>query len=407
MASVAICTAVSKPNVTSVPERSLSIVFGHPDDAGTPCSPRRCATPRVSSPPMAMMASRRLSASVRTTWPGPRGWAKGLVLDVPRIVPPGGHDVPAPLGEQGHAWSSSTPRQPSKKPMASSPCIRFPVSTTARMTAFSPGQSPPPVRIPMRTIPPGDRPGPRERGRTWVRRVGRGQARRAAARARTPGETADGLAPGGTRAEIPGTTWYPAKNARRLRASQLVPARPRSSRPGGIALSPPGGHVPRTTRTCRQRRPAESGTARPRPRHRRRGRSASRDDPARTVPSRRLAARGASAHVPALLGARARPEVEVTVGADATARVGPRTARRRAAPPRRSARAGSGGRLADAGSRPSAEATEIRSGRTAEGLLQGQVHPRRHRPEPVRPRKRSRRPPSRPGRRRRKGPAPT
>jgi hypothetical protein len=30
MASVAICTAVSKPNVMSVPPRSLSIVFGTP-----------------------------------------------------------------------------------------------------------------------------------------------------------------------------------------------------------------------------------------------------------------------------------------------------------------------------------------------------------------------------------------
>ena len=32
IASVATCTAVSKPNVMSVPPRSLSIVFGTPDD---------------------------------------------------------------------------------------------------------------------------------------------------------------------------------------------------------------------------------------------------------------------------------------------------------------------------------------------------------------------------------------
>ena len=38
MASVAICTAVSKPKVMSVPARSLSIVFGTPI-TGRSCSP--------------------------------------------------------------------------------------------------------------------------------------------------------------------------------------------------------------------------------------------------------------------------------------------------------------------------------------------------------------------------------
>ena len=56
MASVAICTAVWKPKVTSVPARSLSIVLGTPT-TGTPSADSRPATPSVSSPPMGMSAS--------------------------------------------------------------------------------------------------------------------------------------------------------------------------------------------------------------------------------------------------------------------------------------------------------------------------------------------------------------
>ena len=58
MASVATCTAVSKPKVTSVPPRSLSIVFGTPT-TGRPCSAcSRAAAPSVSSPPIAIRPSR-------------------------------------------------------------------------------------------------------------------------------------------------------------------------------------------------------------------------------------------------------------------------------------------------------------------------------------------------------------
>src|SRR5439155_445622 len=46
--------------------------------------------------------------------------------------------------------SSTTPRQPSVKPINSSLYTRSPLRTTARMTAFRPGQSPPPVRTPTR-----------------------------------------------------------------------------------------------------------------------------------------------------------------------------------------------------------------------------------------------------------------
>ena len=58
IASVQIETAVSKPKVTSVAERSLSIVFGTPT-TGSSCSAKsREATPSVSSPPIATRASR-------------------------------------------------------------------------------------------------------------------------------------------------------------------------------------------------------------------------------------------------------------------------------------------------------------------------------------------------------------
>ena len=56
IASVAVWTAVWKPKVTSVPERSLSIVFGTPDRRD-PHAHSWLATPRVSSPPIATRAS--------------------------------------------------------------------------------------------------------------------------------------------------------------------------------------------------------------------------------------------------------------------------------------------------------------------------------------------------------------
>ncbi len=90
IASVAICTAVSKPNVMSVPPRSLSIVFGTPI-TGRPCSPcSRAAAPSVSSPPIAISPSRlrvRMFSAIRS---GPPSCLNGLVRDERRIVPPRG-----------------------------------------------------------------------------------------------------------------------------------------------------------------------------------------------------------------------------------------------------------------------------------------------------------------------------
>ena len=64
IASVAICTAVSNPNVTSVAPRSLSIVFGTPTAHTSASLPRRFAAPSVSSPPMTISASTPSRSSV-------------------------------------------------------------------------------------------------------------------------------------------------------------------------------------------------------------------------------------------------------------------------------------------------------------------------------------------------------
>ena len=63
IASIAMLTAVSKPNVKSVPDRSLSIVLGTPTTL-TPRSASLVATPRVSSPPIAISASHAVGRKV-------------------------------------------------------------------------------------------------------------------------------------------------------------------------------------------------------------------------------------------------------------------------------------------------------------------------------------------------------
>ena len=149
MASVAICTAVSKPKVVSVALRSLSIVLGTPTTA-TPWSNRRWATPSVSSPPMATRASMPILASVAFTCSAPPSTLNGLVRDEPMMVPPWGSVARNASTSSGMEPPSITPRHPSKKPTISSPWARSPLRTTARITALSPGQSPPPVSMPTR-----------------------------------------------------------------------------------------------------------------------------------------------------------------------------------------------------------------------------------------------------------------
>ena len=65
-ASVAIETAVSNPNVMSVPAMSLSIVFGTPT-TGRPSSWSASAVRSVPSPPITMTASMPFASTVRRT----------------------------------------------------------------------------------------------------------------------------------------------------------------------------------------------------------------------------------------------------------------------------------------------------------------------------------------------------
>src|SRR5512138_112744 len=151
MASTAIWTAVSNPNVTSVPDRSLSIVLGTPTTE-TPRPKNFSATPSVSSPPIAISASIRSREIVASTFSGPPSTLNGFVRDVPRIVPPRG-SRPRVLSEfSTTAFPSIRPLQPSEKPVNSSAYVFSPLRTRARITAFNPGASPPPVRTPTRIM---------------------------------------------------------------------------------------------------------------------------------------------------------------------------------------------------------------------------------------------------------------
>src|SRR3954470_1136889 len=151
IASHATCSAVSKPKVMSVPPRSLSIVFGTPT-SGSPCSEcSRDAAPSVSSPPMTIRPSSSSSERLSAITTGPSSRLKGLVREVPRIVPPRGRMPRVDSTVSSSQAFSSGPRQPSRKPTIEWPCWSMPLRTTARITAFKPGQSPPPVSTPMRT----------------------------------------------------------------------------------------------------------------------------------------------------------------------------------------------------------------------------------------------------------------
>src|SRR5579871_1160003 len=153
MASTQICTAVLNPNVTSVADRSLSIVFGAPTTL-TPSSQSLLATPRVSSPPMAINASTPRSCNVCLHRSGPLSTLYGLVRELPRMVPPRGRMPRHTSTLSGVVRPSITPRHPSRKPTNRSSYCTSPLRTAALMTAFSPGQSPPPVRIPTRMDAP-------------------------------------------------------------------------------------------------------------------------------------------------------------------------------------------------------------------------------------------------------------
>ncbi len=139
--------------------RAQVVVDGlrHADHGRRRLSCSLAATPRVSSPPIATSASTpRLS---RFSWI--RSMPE-LAADRRRLgqrVGPGRaedraaarQDAADRLRRPATIMSpSSGPRHPSRKPMNSISCSATPVRTTARITAFRPGQSPPPVRTPTR-----------------------------------------------------------------------------------------------------------------------------------------------------------------------------------------------------------------------------------------------------------------
>src|SRR5208337_2174531 len=72
----------------------------------------------------------------------------GLVRDVPRMVPPRVRIPETESKVSGAASAVSIPLQPSFTPKTLYPSCPA-RHTTARITGLSPGQSPPPVRIPI------------------------------------------------------------------------------------------------------------------------------------------------------------------------------------------------------------------------------------------------------------------
>src|SRR5487761_1198679 len=134
------------------------MVLGTPTTL-TPSSYSLVATPSVSSPPITTSASTprpaRLSLprSTPDIPPPPASARSGFVRDEPRIVPPRGRMPRTAWTSSGTVSPSSGPRQPSRNPTNSNPYSATPLRTTARITAFRPGQSPPPVSTPTRMWP--------------------------------------------------------------------------------------------------------------------------------------------------------------------------------------------------------------------------------------------------------------
>ena len=154
IASVAICTAVWKPNVKSVAERSLSIVFGTPTTLHA-VARRACARRRACPRRRSRSARRRgRAASVAFTCAGPSSVLYGFVRDVPRIVPPRGSSPRTEPTRRSHRLARRS-RRASRGGSRRSlwPYSPSPLRTTARITALSPGQSPPPVSMPIRMEP--------------------------------------------------------------------------------------------------------------------------------------------------------------------------------------------------------------------------------------------------------------
>src|SRR5579872_3580388 len=127
-----------------------------------------------------------MCSNAACTASGPPSTRYGFVREVPMIVPPRGR-MPEIWGRPSDwKFCSIIPRQPSRTPTTSWPYAHA-RRATARMTALRPGQSPPPVRTPMRTGLVYERPRPAVRvradpvpARAAFRRPDRGRALRGA-----------------------------------------------------------------------------------------------------------------------------------------------------------------------------------------------------------------------------------
>ena len=157
IASVANATAVSNPKQFVVPTMSLSIVFGTPM-MGIPSFEKRCAIASVPSPPMTTRAPNWSRSNISTTrslycrTPS-EVWIVltngSPVLTVPRMVPPRRRMPVTSFGvSERDRLNSRSPSKLSSMPTTSAPALD-PAFTTARITAFRPGASPPPVRTPI------------------------------------------------------------------------------------------------------------------------------------------------------------------------------------------------------------------------------------------------------------------
>ena len=157
MASTQICTAVSNPKVSSVAERSLSIVFGTP-------TTRRPFTGQPMGDAEGVLSPDRHQRVDPVLGEGGVDLRRAAV-DLVGVRARRAEHRAAPrerasqlLDAERHEPPSSTPFHPSRNPTSSSPYTRSPLRATARITAFSPGQSPPPVSMATRMRSPPEIP---------------------------------------------------------------------------------------------------------------------------------------------------------------------------------------------------------------------------------------------------------
>ena len=108
------------------------------------------ATPQVSSPPTAISASRLFFSIDLMMRSGPRSILKAIGTRRSQDRAASLYQSACRIQGDGHGHVFNGPRQPSRKPITSDPESLMLCLTTALITAFKPGQSPPPVRMPIR-----------------------------------------------------------------------------------------------------------------------------------------------------------------------------------------------------------------------------------------------------------------